>query len=286
MSLSELKLYTEYSGAEFNKIYKDTKLYKFLNDDLKHYDFEYRHGLNGDTKQFNPTSTCSEGGLYFCEKSKCYLYWDHYGEKLAIIEIPDDARVYVEEDKFKTNKLVINKIMDFCDVDDDFWMDILMHPDSGYVLKYVKKQTYDICKSAVQQNGRALKYVEEEFKTDELCTIAVQQNYRALKYVTNQTSKICIIAVQQNRYAFNYVKQQFRTHEIRNLASKNNHNDLIMSTPIKMVSSGIPKLDTTSRFDIDRNNTKREYLNTPSTDIDTNFIKLLDNIDGIVDYLL
>ena len=105
-------IHTELSGTEFNKIYKDTKFYKFLKDDLIHYDFQYQLGLNIDTKPFKPIGRCSEGGLYFCEESKCYAYCNSYGQKIALIEIPNDARIYIENNKFKSDQIIIMGIID------------------------------------------------------------------------------------------------------------------------------------------------------------------------------
>ena len=98
---------TELSGAEFNEIYKDKKFYKFLNDDLIHYNFQYGLGLNIDMRPFTPTNRCSKGGLYFCDESNSLCHWKSYGKKLAFIEIPDNARVYVEYFNFKADKLII-----------------------------------------------------------------------------------------------------------------------------------------------------------------------------------
>ena len=39
---------------------------------------------------------------------------------------------------------------------------------SGYELQYVKEQTPEICLAAVQQDGRALRYVDAKLK-DEVC---------------------------------------------------------------------------------------------------------------------
>ena len=52
--------------------------------------------------------------------------------------------------------------------------------------KFVKDQTEDICKDAVQQNGTALKYVEEQEQTKDICKIAVQQNGLAQEFVKEQ----------------------------------------------------------------------------------------------------
>jgi flagellar biosynthesis/type III secretory pathway chaperone len=237
-------IHTELSGADFNNIYKDTKFYKFLKNDLKHYDFQYELGLNIDTKPFNPNNTCSEGGLYFCEESKCHMYWMSYGNKLAFIEIPNDARVYIENDKFKADKLVITEVSDFKDVSDGFWISILSKDGNalkyvkeqtyeiyklavqqdGYSLEYVEEQTEEICKLAVQQDGYSLEYVREQFKTEEICKLAVQQNGYALQYVKEQTEELCKLAVQQNGNVLYYVKEQ--THDICKLAVS--HNGLCM----------------------------------------------------------
>jgi len=220
-------LHAEYSGNLFNTYHKGTKFYKFLNDDLKHYDFEYKLGLNVDILPFNPIDECSGGGLYFCEESNCHIFWKDYGKKLALIEIPDDARVYVERDKFKADKIIIKDITNFDDVPDSFWINILskngyaVH-QNGYVLEYVKNQTEEICKLAVQHHGYALKYVKEQFKTEEICKLAVQQYGLALEYVKEQTDKICKLAVQQDGLALQYVKDPFLTEEICKLAVQQN----------------------------------------------------------------
>ena len=55
-------------------------------------------------------------------------------------------------------------------------------------------------------NGLLLKFLEKQ--TEELCLTAVQQNGLALKFVKEQTPKICIAAAKQNRDAIPYVKDK------------------------------------------------------------------------------
>ena len=243
MQSNLLLCYKEYTGAEFNKAYEGIKLYKFLNNDLKHFDFTYKVGLNIDTEQFNPTDKCSKGGLYFCEESKCYFYCSAYGTKMALIEIPDDARVYVEKHKFKTDRLIIKEITDFCDNDDSYWLDILpnnyaalefiknqteelcmttIKQYSPCALRYAKNQTDKMCKLAVNMNPFMLRYVKEQYQTNEICKLAIQQNSLILKYVINQTEELCILAVQKNGNALEYVKEQYQTEEICKLAIQQN----------------------------------------------------------------
>jgi hypothetical protein len=64
----------------------------------------------------------------------------------------------------------------------------------------------DYCKTAVQKNGFALKYVLKQ--TPMLCRIAVKQNGYALQYVQQQTPKLCQTAVKKNGYALLYVRDE------------------------------------------------------------------------------
>lgn len=215
----------EISGYEFNRLYKDkTKFYRFLNDNLTHYGFKYVLGLNIDTNEFNPNGDCEKGGLYFCDDYTCYLFCTYYGKKIALIEIPDDSRVWIEHSKCKADRLIITEIIDFVNMPDTFWINIISPKSDnfeksncgcgcGYVLQYVKDSkllTENICSLAVKQYPLALEYVPNIFKTEEICTLAVKENGLALRFVNDQylTEAICILALQQNIGAFKYVSSQ------------------------------------------------------------------------------
>ena len=98
------------SGVEFKKIY-GIQFCKYLNDQLEHKKHKYKKGLNVDRVQFNPHEKCSKGGLYFTNE-KYIQTFSHYGNILAKVSVPDDAKVYVEEFngivKFKADKIVVN----------------------------------------------------------------------------------------------------------------------------------------------------------------------------------
>ena len=99
-----------FSGKEFNESYKGYKFVKILADNLTHHDFEYKEGLNIDCVTFNPIGECSPGGLYFTDLNKVHLYL-HYGNKFSYVTIPDEALVYIEEDKFKANMFILANIL-------------------------------------------------------------------------------------------------------------------------------------------------------------------------------
>jgi len=185
-----------------------------MNNDLIHRGFEYKIGLNVDTNPFGYWSK----GLYFCDQSKCHLHWKDYGTRLALIEIPDDAKVFAEASKFRTDKLIINEIIDFDDVSDAFWINMIRNDKVGTVLKYVAYQTEELCELAVQYDPMALQYVVNQ--TENVCGIAVQKDGRALVHVVNQNTDICQLAVQENGSALQYVIDQ--TDDICKLAVQNN----------------------------------------------------------------
>ena len=103
------------SGKEFNKKYNGTVFVKLIKKSKNHNGYHYKTGKNklGKKETFNPTSSCSPGGLYFTKLSKLtkWLDYDDYEPMYycSIVTIPKNARVYIEKDKFKTDKFILGK---------------------------------------------------------------------------------------------------------------------------------------------------------------------------------
>ena len=214
-----------FSGEEFNEKYKEYEFYKLLRKNLTHYGYTYKDGLNVDVNEFNPKGKYSKAGLYFTEKNKIPMWMNAYWF-ITKCFIPNDAKVCVENDKFRSDKLIveINNKVDICD--SLIWYDEsyckMAVQQFGLSLKFVKEQTEEICKLAVQQDGNALLYVKEQ--TEEICKASVQKYGYSLEFVKEQTEEICKLAVQQNHYALQFVKEQ--TEEICKLAVQKNGNSL------------------------------------------------------------
>lgn len=250
------------SGADFNKIYDGIKFYKFLPNDLMFYNYQYELGLNSNVLSFDSTGKYVKGGLYFCDGSKCHLFWQSYGKKLAIVEIPNDAQVYVEKDKFKSDKLIITNIVNFFDVADDFWINILQH--NGLAFEYIKDQSEEICKYAIQKNQWLLEYVQDQFLTEELCKLAVQENGIILQLVKNQTYDICNLAVQHNGMALKYVQDQFLTEELCKLAIKQDYRSLEYVKESSDIS-----IDEICKFAVSKNGYALQYVKNQTDEICT-----------------
>ena len=64
---------------------------------------------------------------------------------------------------------------------------------------YIQKNIIELLK----KDGLYLEYVK--FQTDDLCKIAINQNWKAIKYVKNQTQELCSLAISINANAVNYI---------------------------------------------------------------------------------
>jgi hypothetical protein len=79
--------------------------------------------------------------------------------------------------------------------------------NNGMAIKHIIDQTQELALLAVKDDGYALKYVKDEFRTAEVCLIAVQNDGIALQFVPRalQTSEICLAAVTRDGLALEYV---------------------------------------------------------------------------------
>ncbi len=93
-------------------------LCKVISEDMVMRGFQYKMGMNEDVQPMATKGSCA-AGLHFCFIQNVCEYLP-YGSKLALISIPDDEDVYVDNNKFRTHKLDIKRIMLFGEV--ETWM--------------------------------------------------------------------------------------------------------------------------------------------------------------------
>lgn len=80
---------------------------KILKEDLRHHGFQYKEGLNVDTKKFDPSQKYG-GGLFFTDGKSIFSFLDR-GTKIADVTIPDGEPV-VSVDSFGTKKYKAHRI--------------------------------------------------------------------------------------------------------------------------------------------------------------------------------
>ena len=217
---------TVITGLNFKKTYSGTVFYKLTNRDEYHNGLQFKTGLNADIITFNPKGRCEKGGLYFTEYKKIamwirYTITDMYW--MRKVNILDDSLIYIEENKFKANKFVLEERvciwsnMDVC---------IFAVLYDGIFLKEIEKdkQTESLCKLAVMSYGPALEYVKECFKTKDICKLAVKSSGLALEFVPHghQTEKLCLAAVGSNGIALKFVNEKLQTREMCDIAVNQN----------------------------------------------------------------
>ena len=83
--------------------------FKILNKNMNHYGFQYKEGLNIDTVPFNPKGDCEPGGLYFTDERYIFDYL-HFENLIADVEIPPDAKVYKNKNKWKADRIILSNI--------------------------------------------------------------------------------------------------------------------------------------------------------------------------------
>ncbi len=140
-------IHTEITGKQLNaQLPRGQKWFKCLNDTWTHNGLKYHLGENIDPIPFNPTRSCSAGGLYFSSRKNIFQYI-FYGNNIAELTIPNDARVYVEHDKFKTDKFIIESVTPLKEYHGWFneeFCNEMMDGDIDY-FELVKDQTLNLC---------------------------------------------------------------------------------------------------------------------------------------------
>lgn len=120
-------MFTDYYGDNFNKLSGGKKFYRFLPNNLTHHGYKFKLGVNNDIVIDQEGYSCSTGALFFYEESKCRIFLRYYDRscKLAIVKIPDNARVFVEENRFMADTFDIEDILDFDKIPADFWISVV-----------------------------------------------------------------------------------------------------------------------------------------------------------------
>jgi hypothetical protein len=235
------------SGKDFNKL--GIIPCKILKRNLNHYNYQYKLGLNILKEKFKPYGECEGGGLYFCDMKKFYLYND-YGPFVGILKLPNDAKIYVEEDKFKTDKFIIEKIVDkkefylddYYDTENSFkiFEKLLFHIENPYY--YLRKQTDEINWLCIRMYPKFLERIENpnieiikycinripglfyhlENKPYDLCLFACSLDYHCLNYVPSSliNNQLCETACRLDGNALEFVPSYFKTYELCKIACK------------------------------------------------------------------
>lgn len=109
--------------------------------------------------------------------------------------------------------------------DDDLLdkMKMVSVSQSGLSLQHILNPTYDICKKAIEQNYKALKFVPDDVLCDGLIHFALNTDGNAIKYIKNQTKELCEMAIENNPLAIGRIKGHSMMEELCMRAIKKNY---------------------------------------------------------------
>lgn len=247
----------EISGTEFNKLFNAVKFIKLTNANEIHHNFQFNDGLNIDVCDFCPQGVCLAGGIYFTEEKEAHN-WIFYHpligpmKYMRKIEIPNDARIYIEHYAFKANKVILGERQEihnemylkaiktsdsiFANLTDDMkskevCMEYVRH--SYPSLCYIPPNILDkeICMESVKSYGKSLKHVPTDMVDKFMCEIAIKNDCYALKYVSPEikNKELCMIAVKVDFYTLKYIPYPLKNELIDWYTTKSNFDGKVKS---------------------------------------------------------
>jgi len=175
-------------------------------------------------------------GTRWCTASEKNNYFSHYHKyaPLIIVIIPE------LKEKGKFQLWATEGDVQFMDAADNSVSEVLITEywprfspvldfalrQNGRALRYVQEdlRSEEMCRNAAAQNGLALAWVPKMLRDEEMCRFAVAQNGLALSDVPQKlrTDEMCRIAVAQNGLSLRYAPQKPRTEELCRIAVGSN----------------------------------------------------------------
>jgi len=186
-----------YTGAEFNKEHAGVRFVKLTYENEVHHDFQFKDGLNADILPFNTVFDKSAGGLYFCRFDQA-LEWLFFSWSplhwYRFVEIPDDAKVYVEdENRIKANKIILGTRQPIENLPnyEKYCVEQLRH--YPHWLKCVKHQTLPMYETIIQCDPSYYPYILNP--TQEINKALVKVNGRIVELIEKPNEELFILAL-------------------------------------------------------------------------------------------
>jgi len=153
------------SGIEFNHLIGSEPMIKFTTDTENHNGYQFKTGLNTDTRPFYNKGSCTQGGIYFSSLYNFHL-WAQYGNKHCVqfryVTVPDDAQVYIEAKKFKVNKMILSEPQKFNTLsqlwEEDKYSNVQAEPHCFMNIPYIMNEKFDMPESYY------MKYINQQPK--------------------------------------------------------------------------------------------------------------------------
>ena len=189
-------------GTQFNEMMSEIIFIKLLNKNHK-----YINGLN----------TCKTIKFY----QKHMVHYNIKNKKLdlssyAIIKIPFNAYVTINNINCKTDRAILDIYnIDQLDIlNDESYVNNLVNFNAD-MIKYIKIQTYDACRTAITVDKNLFKYIKQNNeKYNDLCLHLVSLYEDGLKFIQNQTEELILHAVKDHPISVIYIDKKIQSYEL------------------------------------------------------------------------
>ena len=138
------------SGKEFNERYPEVRLVKLTNPEEIHNTYQFRTGVNKESKIMTFEENCDPNGLYFTTLENIGRWFSYNGSGnmhyIRDVTLPDGALVWIGGSKFKASEIILGErkmIEDLPELSDEAFCMHLAH-QSAQILNYVD-QTDSFC---------------------------------------------------------------------------------------------------------------------------------------------
>lgn len=177
------------SGSKFNRMFKGIQFVKLTNATEIHNKYLFGDGLNIDFVPFNPTGECEPGGIYFIIASEIKK-WIYYNQETMIhirkVVIPNNAKIYVEDGKFKADKIVLGpKELITTDMYKESFYYNIVYDSSALRHIPVHAIDKDMCLRSIRKSVTSLRFIPAHILDKEICIEAIKRDHRIITYIMN-----------------------------------------------------------------------------------------------------
>ncbi len=219
----------KYITNELSKIvFESNKTQMFAKDVLNYLSSDFRKEyLEKNPNNWNEISNITEDELIICI-NKIPEIFKHLNNKLKTEKVclfacekTENALSSTPHD-IKTLKIYQTFLKHFPHKVKTIRDNILILMNNGLELKDLSDIVERDCRIAVEEDGMALKYVPNEFKTYKICRLAVMENGYAIEFVPSEhrTNELYKISLKQEGMALEYVYDEHKNDELYKIAVK------------------------------------------------------------------
>jgi hypothetical protein len=187
------------------------KYIKVLSENLKHYNFIYKEGLNIDHIPFNTDANCKSGGLYFTTIEHVYGFL-LFGALIADVEIPTDAKVVHLPNKSKADKIIIKNIRRW---DTELDLEKIIKINSSHI-QFIQNPSEKLQLLAIFHDAISIKFINNPSYSAKLA--AVKKDGTTIKYINDYNDEIARCAIIQSPFIFKVIKKP--NYKLQRLAVK------------------------------------------------------------------